>query len=55
MGMVGQVRAPRVHNADEAGSAAHMRWISGKLYDRLCHGMKEQGIQFLLVAVDEGV
>ena len=55
MGMVGQVRAPRVHDADEAGGASHMRRIPGKLHDSLCHGMEEQGIQFLLVAVDQGV
>ncbi len=55
MGMVGQVRPPCVHDADEAGSAAHMCRISGKLHDSLCHSMEEQGIQLLLVAVDQGV
>lgn len=55
MEMVRQVRAPRVHDADETGSATHMPWISGKFYDCLCHGTKKQRIQFLLITVDQGI
>ena len=32
-----------------------MRRIPGKLHDSFCHGMEEQGIQFFLVTVDQGV
>ncbi len=55
MGMVGQVRSPRVHDADEAGGASHMRRIPGKLHDSSRHGMEKPRIQFFLVTVDQGV
>ena len=44
-----------MHDADEAGSASHMRRVPGKLHDSFRYSIEKQRIQFLLVAVDQGV
>ena len=55
MRMIGQVRTPCVHDADEAEGVAHMRRILGKLHDSFCRGTEKQRIQFFLVTVDQSV
>src|SRR5699024_8466313 len=55
MWMVGKVGGPCMHDADEARDPSQMCRIIGKFHDRFRGSMEKQGIQFLLIAIDQGI
>ena len=44
-----------MHDADEARDPSQMCRIIGKFHDRFRGSMEKQGIQFLLIAIDQGI
>ena len=44
-----------MHDTDESGCSSQMGLVSGQLHDRFRDRMEKQGIQLLLVAVDQWV
>ena len=44
-----------MHDADEARCSSQVYGIFGKFHDRFRGSMEKQGIQFFLIAIDQGI